>query len=69
MARMEIQTPSRVTVGFIDTDASGNKTVMDFSRKILGYYDASRNVTTNFYRSIVAYGDATGVFFKDDIRF
>ena len=68
MARMEIQTVSRKTVGYIDVDASGNKTVMDFSRRILGYYDASRNVTTNFYRSIVAYGDVTGVFFKDDLK-
>ena len=30
-------------IGYISTDAAGNKTVMDYNRRILGYYDARRD--------------------------
>ena len=69
MARETISTFERRIVGYIDTDSSGNKTVMDFYHKILGYYNRSTNATMTYSRKIIAYGDATGVFFKDDIRF
>ena len=54
-------------IGYISTDNLGNKTVMDFSRRVLGYYDARRDVTMDFYNRVIAYGDIIGVFFKDMI--
>ena len=50
-------------IGYISTDAEGSKTVMDYNRRILGYYDARRDETTDFYRRVIAYGDISGVFF------
>ena len=55
-------------IGYIMTDAAGNKTVTDFNRRILGYYDARRDETMDFYRRVIAYGDISGVFFKDEIK-
>lgn len=47
-------------VGYVETDtATGNKTIRNFYRQILGYYDKKRDVTLNFYRQIVARGDAS----------
>ena len=54
-------------IGYISTDNLGNKTVMDFNRRVLGYYDARRDVTMDFYKRVIAYGDISGVFFKDMI--
>ena len=54
-------------IGYICTDGLGNKTVMDFNRRILGYYDARTDATMDFYRRVIAYGDISGVFFKDEI--
>ena len=68
MEYMEIKRFDRQTVGYIEIDAAGNKTVRDFYHRILGYYDKSGNVTMNFYRQIIAFGDVTGIFFKDLIR-
>ena len=65
---MEIKKFNLQIVGYIDIDSSGNKIVRDFYNRILGYYDSSRNVTTNFYRQIIAFGDVTGIFFKDLIN-
>lgn len=67
--RMEIKTFNLQTVGTIETDGSGNKTVKDFYGRILGYYDSKTNATMNFYRQIIAFGDVTGIFFKDKINF
>ena len=54
-------------IGYISTDAEGNKTVMDYNRRILGYYDARRDETTDFYRRVIAYGDISGVLFKNEV--
>lgn len=54
-------------IGYISTDNLGNKTVMDFSRRVLGYYDARRDETMDFFKRVIAYGDISGVFFKDMI--
>ena len=54
-------------IGYISTDAAGNKTVMDYNRRILGFYDARRDETTDFYRRVIAYGDISGVFFKNEV--
>ena len=44
-------------IGYVETDANGNKTVRDFYNRILGYYDAKLNVTRDFYNRIISQGD------------
>lgn len=68
MERMEIKIFNGPIVGFIDIDPNGNKTVKDYGGRILGYYNSQRNETTDFYRRVIAYGDITGIFFKDKIK-
>ena len=46
-------------VGYIETDAAGNKCVKDFYRRVLGYYDKATNTTKDFYNRIIAKGDVT----------
>lgn len=48
-------------IGYIETDSQGNKTVRDFYRVIKGYYDAKQDVTRDFYKRIIARGDACGM--------
>lgn len=53
-------------VGYIDTDAQGNKVIKNFYRIIKGYYNAKDNVTRDFYRRIVAHGDVSAsLLYKD----
>ncbi len=56
-------------VGYYDTDSQGNKTITDFMGRILGYYNSRQNVTTLLNHTIIARGDVSGIFFKDDIDF
>ncbi len=51
-------------IGYIEIAPNGDKTVRDFYRVIKGYYIASQDVTTDFYRRIIARGDATGMLLK-----
>lgn len=44
-------------IGYIDTDASGKKTVRDEMRRIKGYYDPKTNITMDEMHRIVGYGD------------
>ena len=44
-------------LGYIETDAQGNKTVRDFYSKILGRYSKIDNTTRDFYNKIIARGD------------
>ncbi len=45
-------------IGFIELDTStGNKQIKDFSGKIKGKYNASLDVTTDFYGRQIAKGD------------
>lgn len=44
-------------IGYVETDASGNKVGKDFYRRIVGYYDKKLNVTKDFYNRIVGRGD------------
>lgn len=53
-------------VGYIETDAQGNKTVRDFYRVILGKYDKRNNVTRDFYGRVIARGDASASLIKFD---
>ena len=48
-------------IGYIETDEKGNKTVLDFYRRVLGYYDASTDTTRDFYRRVIARGDAAAM--------
>lgn len=57
MAEEIIREFSGRIIAYIETKPNGDKVVRAFSRKILGYYYKSRNVTTDFYGRIVAQGD------------
>lgn len=47
-------------IGYVETDSStGDKTVRNFYRQIVGYYVKSRDVTTNFYKKVLAKGDVS----------
>ncbi len=48
-------------IAYIETKPNGDKVVRAFSRRILGYYYKSRNVTTDFYGKIIASGDCCGM--------
>ena len=45
-------------IGYIEEKPNGDKVAYDFYHRILGYYIKDRNVTQDFYRRIVARGDA-----------
>ena len=45
------------TIGYIRTEANGNKTLYDFHRKKIGTYDKRANVTRDFYGRIIYRGD------------
>ena len=53
-------------IGYIETDENGNKTVRDFYRRVLGYYDASTDTTRDFYRRVIARGDAAAMLIDRD---
>lgn len=45
-------------IGIIKTEPNGDKAAIDFAtRKILGFYRASRNVTTDFIGRVLTKGD------------
>lgn len=67
--RVTIRKINQQIVGYYEVDFSGNKTVKDISGRILGYYDSSRDATMTVSRQIIAYGDVTGIFFKNQINF
>ena len=52
-------------IGKYEHQANGDIVVRDFYNRILGYYIASRDVTTDFYRRVVAKGNAVGMLLKD----
>ena len=45
----------------VEEKPNGDKTVRDFYNNILGYYVASRDVTTDFYNRVIGHGDCTGM--------
>jgi len=45
-------------LGYIETKPNGEKVAYDFYNRILGYYDPVKNITQDFYRKIIARGDA-----------
>ena len=52
-------------IGYIDTDSRGNKTIRNFYRVIKGFYDAKEDVTRDFYRRIIARGDASSMLLNE----
>jgi len=69
MAKETIKDFSNRIIGYIETDAKGNKTARDFYNRILGYYDAKQNVTRDFYNRIVARGDAVaGLIYEEEAK-
>lgn len=69
MQRVEIRKYNGQIIGYYDVEDNGDKTVRDYSGRILGYYIKSTNTTTLYNRTIIARGDVSGIFFKDDISF
>ena len=51
-------------IGKCQYQSNGDIVVRDFYNRILGYYIASRDVTTDFYRRVVAKGNAVGMLLK-----
>lgn len=45
-------------IGYVETENNGDKTFRNFYRRILGYYDKALNVTRDFYKRVIARGDA-----------
>lgn len=44
-------------IGYIETKPNGDKIAKDFSRRILGWYDAATDTTKDFTLRVVARGD------------
>ena len=52
-------------VGYIQVESNGDKTVMDFYRRVLGHYDSASDTVRDFQGRIVARGDAAAILLKD----
>ena len=52
------------TIGYISTDFSGNKKVMDSNFKVRGYYNKMDNLTVDIYDNIVGLGDGSYYLLK-----
>lgn len=69
MARETIRDFGGKILGYVDTMGNGDKTVYNFYNQILGYYKKAQNITTDFYGTIIARGDAAvGLIFSDPRR-
>ncbi len=53
-------------IGYIQVDGSGNKTVTDFYRRVLGRYDAGSDAVYDFNGRMVARGDAAAILLKNE---
>lgn len=51
-------------LGYITTDSQGDKIIKDPTRKILGFYDKSLNITKDYYGRPVARGDQSSLLFN-----
>lgn len=50
--------PSQKIIGIIETMPNGDQIAKDFmTRKIVGYYRAAQNHTTDFYGRVIAKGN------------
>lgn len=55
-----------MTLGYIETKSNGDKEATNFYRQTVGYYDAYRDVTLNFYKQEVAHGDVLAMLIESD---
>ena len=46
-------------IGYIREEGNGNKTAFDFTRRLLGRFDKSTNMTKDFAGRVIARGDVT----------
>lgn len=69
MQRVQIKKPNGFLVGYYDIEDNGDKTIRDNTGMILGYYSKSFNRTMDHRRTIIAYGDVSGVFFSNKLSF
>ena len=54
-------------IAYVETDTkTGDKTLRNFYKQILGYYRASDNTTRDFYNMVIAKGDALGTLIPTD---
>lgn len=44
-------------LGYVESDAQGNKQARDFYGRIIANYDKSSNITRDFYGRILAHND------------
>lgn len=52
-------------IGWIEEKPNGDKIGYDFYNRIVGFYNKRLNITQDFYKRIVARGDAlTGLIFQ-----
>lgn len=58
MAKEPIKDFYNRIIGWIETKPNGDKVGYDFYNRIVGFYNKRLNVTQDFYRRIVARGDA-----------
>lgn len=59
MSKTAIRDFSGLIIGWIEEESNGNKTVRDFEGRILGYYNKSRDVTTDFSGRVLTRGDSS----------
>ena len=52
-------------VGYITVENNGDKTVMDFYKRILGRYDAATDTVRDIQGRTIARGDACAILLKD----
>ena len=69
MKRVQIKKPNGNLVGYYEIEDNGDKTIRDYTEKILGYYSKSFDRTMDYRRSIIAYGDVSGVFFSNILSY
>jgi hypothetical protein len=69
MQRIQIKKPNGQLVGYYECEDNGDKTIRDYTGRILGYYSKSYDRTMDHRRSIIAYGDVSGVFFSNILSY
>ena len=65
MDEIVVKNSASQIIGYIMVDGDGNKTVMDFYKRILGRYDAGSDIVRDVHGRIVARGDAAALLLKD----
>ena len=69
MKRVQIKKPNGNLVGYYEIEDNGDKTIRDYTGKILGYYSKSFDRTMDNRSNIIAYGDVSGVFFSNILSY